>query len=252
MKFVRMLNDQGIPYSSYGTLQTLVEVSGIPWIDQTEMDIEANEDFLLPMVNGNSLAWARDSRRKSRLIAWNLERNLHGYETFAPTCFDRLWVGDHYHAAMLGHRKDVQYVPVGGHPDLGKPKAEVKWDLAAFCYTYGRRERIINGIRDQGFTIAPNAFSPERDAILSACRAGLSVHQHDNDPAINELRMVLFACNRLPLVCEYVRDPFPYQYYGLNQIKSALNDNQGYAETNYKVMTEQFEFRKVIEEACKA
>lgn len=248
--FVRMLNDQGVPYPSYVTLQRLVEASGLPWIDQTEMNIHAGVTYILPIINGNSLVWGH-AKRKAKLLAWQLERCLHGYDAFAPSCFDQVWVGDRSHHYHLKDRPYVRYVPVGGHPDIGRPRIEPKWDLAACCYTYGRRAAILSQIKEQGYAIAPNAFPPERETILSQCRAGLSVHQADNDHAINELRLVLFAMHRLPLICEHVRDSFPYRTYGLENISDGISDRNGYADINYRAMTEEFEFRKVVEAACR-
>ena len=250
MKIIKIRNDAGNPYPSNQTLWDLIEVSGLPWIDQTEFNIESPGLFIVPVINGNSIAWARDSRRRCKLYAWQLERNLGGYDTFAPSCFDQVWVGDRSHAAALKNQPHVRYVPVGGHPDLGKIGGEKKWDLAACCYTYGRREKILHGIKAKGYSIAPNAFPPERGAILSACRTGLSVHQHSGDSHLNELRAVLFACYRLPLIFEHVKDPYPFLAYDLNDIDAAIRDERGYAEVNYRRMTEEFEFRKVIEDAC--
>lgn len=250
MKIVKMRNDQGQWYPSYTTLWQLIDASGIPWIDQTELNIHCNEDFIIPILNGNSEAWAK-SERKCRLFGWQLERCLHGYDSFAPSWFDQVWVGDRSHAAVLFNHPLVKYVPVGGHPDIGRPRVEPKWDLAACCYTYGRRAAILSQIREQGYTIAPNAFPPEREVILSQCRAGLSVHQADNDNAINELRLVLFACHHLPLICEHVRDSFPYKVYPLEDLASGIRDERGYAEQNYKTVTEEFEFRKTVEAACR-
>lgn len=249
MKLVRMFNDQGRPYPSYSVLYQLFELSGLPCIDQTEINSQSDEVYVLPMINGNSLEWAR-GERKCKFYVFQIERWLTTAEDFAPAGFDRMFIADRWQAQALADRPYVRYMPIGGHPGLGGPPAEKKWDLAVMAYIYGRRQALLNQIQGQGYSIAPNAFCPERDNILAESRCGLSLHQHDNDPSLNPLRAVLFACWKLPLIFEYVKDPHPFLAYSLSEVPEAMRDMRGYAEQNYKLVTEDFEFRKVLEAAC--
>ena len=249
--YVKLRNDQGQFYGSYSVMNDLVDVSGLPWIDQTEFNIESPGLFLVPAINGNTLAWARDGRRKCRLVAYQIERWLTTADDFAPTGFDELWVADRHQARQLKDRPYVRYVPVGSNAGIGKPPTEKRYDLAPLAYIYGRRAELIHEIRQQGWTIAPSAFNPERDKILSATRCGLSVHQHNGDPSYNPLRSCIFSAFKLPQIFEYVKDPYPISAYSLSEIGEAMSDPRGYAEKNFKVQCEELEFRSVIERAAR-
>jgi hypothetical protein len=245
-----MLNDQGRPYDSYKVWDQLVELSGLPWIDQTELDIHTNETFCLPIINGNSLAWAH-SERKCKLIAVQIERWLGAADDFAPSGFEQIWIADRWQANELAKTKPYcRFVPIGGHEGLGKPKSDPCWDLVPMCYLHGRREALLHKIaREGGWTIAPSALYPKRDEILAASRVGLSLHQWNSDPSINPLRAVLMACFKLPQVWEHVRDPFPYLAYDLSEVAEAIEDPRGYAKANYDLLTGPLNFRTVIEQA---
>lgn len=250
MKIIKMLSDDGNAYGSYKVWDQLVELSGLPTIEQSEIDLQCPETLFCPILNGNSLAWAR-SERKCKLYVLQIERWLGTADEFAPDGFDRMLIADRWQANKLAETKSfVRYMPIGGHEGLGGEKVESLYDLAVCAYIYGRRQAFLNQIASQGWRVAPSALYPERDAILSRCRAGLSLHQANNDHSLNPLRSVLFSAWKLPLVFEHVKDPFPFSAYGLDQIAEAIEDSRGYAKTNYDLMTGPMNFRDQIELAC--
>lgn len=249
---VKLLNDNGVPYPSYSVMWDLFRLSGLPVIDQSEVDLQSNTTFILPIANGNARAWGA-AKRKCKLHCWQIERWLGSADDFAPDCFDQLWIADRFQAQALSDRPYVRYVPIGGHPDLClPPSAEKKWDFGVVAYVYGRRQALLAGIASKGYSIAPNGFGEERNRILASCRAGLSIHQHDNDPSLNPLRATMMSCAKLPMVFEYVKDPHPFLTYGMNELDQAIRDERGYIEQNFKTITEDYEFRRVVEAACAA
>jgi hypothetical protein len=248
MKFVRLLNDEGRIYDSYDILIKLVELSGFETIEQNEFSLDADEDFACYILNGNVREWASRKNRKCRLIGIQLERPGAEYADFIPDGLDEVWLCDRWLANEYRGPK-VKYVPIGGHPLLGAiPHPEKEWDFAVMSYLHGKREQIVNDLKDKGYTMAPNAWSPEREEIMSRCRMGLCLHQ-DSAPVIEPLRFTMMACSRLPLVCEFSHDYFPYKTYGLDEIERAKTDADNKSRDNFELLTGWRSFRRGIEEA---
>ena len=249
MKFIELLNDQGVTYGSYRDFWRLVELSGFETVHQDSVWRDNDDVYCVPMNNGNAAAWAK-SHRKCKLILWQFERWNGSPEDYAPAYYDEVWITDRWQAGELKRigLKNIKYVPVGSHPGLGGEPAEKKYDLAPMCYAHGRREYEIR-VLAQKYRMAPTCWPPERDKVLAATRAGLCLHQWDNDPAVEPLRAALFAAWKLPMVYAPCRDFFPYEVYSLNEIPAALVDERGTAKQNYDLLTGAMSFRNNIEAA---
>lgn len=253
MKFLRPLNDQRKPYDSYCDLFRLAELSGFEIVEQDQFELGSDETYIVAPLNGNVRAWATDGRRKCRLIGWQLERpdgkiQVGTQHDFLGDGFDEIWISDWWLANQQTDER-VRYVAMGGHPGLGvTPQAEKEWDFAVMSYVYGRREQVINDLKAQGYTIAPNGWGEERNKILARCRMGLCVHQ-DEIPVLEPLRATLFSMCRLPLVYERCNDFYPYRVWSLDNIEEAKRDECGKAAANYELLTGELGFRRCIEEA---
>lgn len=247
MKFVRLLNDKGTTYDSYDVFWDLVRLSGFETIEQSEVNDDIDDVLIFPMNSGNAQAMA-NRPRKFKAILYQLERPAGAFSDLVPLFWDRVFIADKWMAMQCQplHPR-VQFVPIGGHRDLGvEPSADKQYDFAVFSYLWGKREHRIRQLQSQGYTMAPNGWGAERAALMSRCRMGLCLHQ-DNLCVTEPLRMTLFSCSKLPLVCDPSADSTPYRTYSLLEI-----DNARDWETNYRAMTEEFQFRRVIEEACAA
>jgi len=116
---------------------------------------------------------------------------------------------------------------------------------------------------DGNISIGPNAWPPERDAILKESKFAVNVHQ-DFHPFQEPLRFALFAAYGLPIISETIKDSFPWSdefmiysdYDGLpNKIREVLADDyEKYRAMGIKArlrMTQDFQFGKMVREALK-
>jgi hypothetical protein len=244
VKFVKLLNDQGVTYPSYDVLWSLVRLSGFETIEQNEVNDDIDDVLVFPINSGNAHAMA-NRKRRFKAVLLQLERPAGAFADLVPAFWDEVLIADRWLALQtkLLH-PCVKFMPIGGHPDLCiEPSADKQYDFAVFSYLWGKREHRVKQLQSQGYTVAPNAWGDERAALMSQCRRGLCLHQ-DNLSIIEPLRMTMFACAKLPLVCDPSADPYPYRTYHLMEIDQA-ND----WETNWKAMTEGFTFRRCVEEA---
>jgi hypothetical protein len=247
--FVKLRNDQGELYGSYADYWRLIELSGFPTCEQGEIQLDSNRIFILSPPNGNAHEIARQPRR-CKLILWALERPLGGYDGYAPANYDAVWVSDRWLAGELNRHtaSSVQYVPVGGHAQLGGERKKPVWDLTHQSYQTYRRQAVYNELEGRGFAISGNGWQDHRDGILSTSRAGLCVHQ-DELPIIEPLRMTLFSCWGLPLICEHSHDFYPYQTYPLGGVGcwSAGWDAELDGQKNRDLLTGKMNFRACVE-----
>lgn len=249
MIFVRLRNDQGELYGSYTDYWKLVELSGFATCEIDEIEPDSANTYVLAPTNGNAHAVAQQSRRCG-MIAWALERPTGGYSGFAPACYDSVWVSDRWLCKeLLAYgAPHVRYVTMGGHPGLGGQRRDPRVDFTHQAYMYGRRLGLLNRVLAQGYQCNAAGWGAERDECLATARMGLCLHQ-DELPIIEPLRFTLFACWRLPLVCEASQDVYPYQVYGLGEIDEAKVDARGYVAENHRMLTETLTFRHCVEEA---
>ena len=249
MKFINVLNDEGIRYRSYADFFQLIELSGFETVHQDACWREMDGPVISYINNGNAVAWAKEPRR-CKLILWQLERWLGTAEEYAPPFYDEVWITDRWQASelqRLGHM-NVRYVPLGSHAGLGGEPSTKKYDLAPMCYAYGQRLHKIN-VLAQKYKMAPTCWPPDRDRILSETRAGLCLHQWENDPALEPLRAAVFAAWKMPMVCAYCRDYYPYDVYDLTSIDAALRDERGTVQRNYDLVTGPMSFKRNVEAA---
>lgn len=128
---------------------------------------------------------------------------------------DSVWVSDRELAAITG----LHYAVLGSHPDFGQP-GDVqlkKWDVTHISALNGRRSWVLDDLSKHttykpdnwNDLISPNAWPPQRDAILQQSRFALNIHQ-DNGPFCEPLRFALFAAYGLPILSETILDAYPY------------------------------------------
>lgn len=258
IKFCRILNDNGHAYDwaagiaggshSYTDLWSLIRLSGFPIIDTHEVDFDSEDTVILFPDNGNSKA-AFSRPHRCKLILWSLERP--GTEDVPYA--DEIWVSDRYQHRLANNPK-FRYVPMGGHPGLGgTPSYPILYDFAVMAYLVDGRLAKVHGLANRGFSIAPNAYGEPRDMALAHSRCGLCLHQTPH-PIIEPLRYTLFACWRLPLVCEWSEDFFPYRTIPYQDTMSCLlamesGHIQELVEENFETLTKRLTFRACVEQA---
>ena len=234
-----MRNDEGEIYRSYVDYWKLVELSKFDTCELDEVDRDSDNTYIFSPVNGNTINFI-NSPHKARFIAWQLERPSKG--VMEKTC-EEMWFYDKAICDTYG----LKHVVVGGHPELGGEKLEPKYDFMNMCYLYGKRQEQCNKLRQDGYSLSPNSYDlEERNLELAQSKYGLCLHQ-DNEPVIEPLRFVLFACWKLPLIVEKSNSYFPYLVQELGNIDEQTGIDQ--AKFNYKRMTIKLTFRNCIEDA---
>jgi len=244
--FVKIRNDEGEIYRSYHDFWRLVDLSGFDKCELSEVDKDSDNIYIFSPVNGNTINYI-NTPHKARFIAWQLERPNNGDENkegIDRHGIEEMWFYDR----AICKRDGLKYVIIGGHPDLGGEKTECQYDMMNMCYLYGKRTRQCNKLIQRGLSLSPNSYDlKERDIELASSRYGLCLHQ-DDEPVIEPLRFVLFACWKLPLIVEYSHDYHPYLIQGWDKdIDNEVAILQ--AEYNYRLMTEVHTFRRCVEDA---
>lgn len=196
-------------YDPYRDLFRLAELSGYPICYIDEMDIyDASKTYIFTPLNGETENGWRDAT--AQIILFDMEWRIgeSSYEwaenlLVIPPGVKRVWASDKWYASKI----NAEYVPLGSHPDLvGDAVLNGDgYDAALLAYLSGRRQHIAGQLQDKhGLKLAPNAWNPERDAMLKATTAMIHVHQHDKVPTIAPLRFALAAAYKLPLISERV------------------------------------------------
>lgn len=256
--FIEILNDNGHPYDwsygitagshSYTDFWSLVRLSGFKTCRLAEVDFDSQNTYIFAPRNGYSDA-ALNRPRRCKIVHWSLERP--GTEDVPYA--DEIWVSDRYQHALANNPK-FHYVPMGGHPELaGKPAYPHLYDFALMAYLVDARLAKVQGLADRGFSIAPNAYGEARDLALAHSRWGLCLHQTPHH-IIEPLRYTLFACWRLPLVCEWSENFWPYRTIPYQDTMATLlsmsyGHIQDYVLGNYEMMTQILTFRACVEQA---
>jgi len=267
IKFVELLNDDGIIYPSYREeLWELVKLSGFETCKLDEIDYQSNDHYICYLRNGNTEAnfnhiQAKD--RKCKLILFLLEWGtwkdgvMQGFDL--EPYWDSIWVSDRYYRELLRYKNPdikVEYVFFGGHKDFcGQPSTQ-EWDFVHLSYAYGTREHKMQIMANNGYTFAPNGWGEEKKYSLAHSRWGLCLHQFPVSFA-NSQRLTLFASWKLPIISDVIRDPYPYQTFPEGIIhfdprnticgdKSAMADS---VDMNH-FLVQHNSFKRSVEEAC--
>lgn len=252
--FVKVRNDQGEIYGSYRDYWRLVELSGFPTCELSEIDLTKPIAYIISPDNGNVAEVLRGLRvhqhlHRGKTILWQLERPGKVLNEI-PEYFDEMWVSDRYHASLVD---DVccYYVPLGGHLNIAGEKGEPLWDFVVTAYLYGQREAKVEQLKAEGYTIAPNDFDFQiREYSLAHSRYGLCFHQ-DEEPVIEPLRFMLYACWRLPLIVEPSVDYFPYEVMPIQALQRG-NLYPDMVNHNYERVVIEHPFKKNVLEALDA
>lgn len=245
--FVKIRDDKGEVYGSYRDYWHLVELSGFPSCEQSEVNPQADATYIFAPRNGNTDACVgAQPGHRARMIAWQLERPTQREHCVVGAEYQEEWVSDRYMHSLYTDPR-CKYVTMGGHPGLGGPPEEPKlWDFVHMAYIYGKRDAQVADLRRRGYTVADATHGPERSKTLAQSRYGLALHQ-DNLPYIEPLRYVLFACWRLPIVAESSRDTFPWKTVDLsNLLHLAAGILEAAAHENYVTATQTLTFRTCV------
>lgn len=206
-------------YDGYKDWRRLAELSGyeVIWLD--EIDPASDNTYILSPLNGS---WENGwEHPKARIILWDLEWRLekgaHDWGTSllkTPPGVSEVWASDKWYAGILQERATtpVKYVPLGSHPGLVEDNAPTvdPFDVTFQAYIWGRRNTMADTVMQQGLTIAPSRWNPDRDALLKNTAAMLHVHQWEKDGIIIKtvapLRFAIAAAYGLPLISEQVQN----------------------------------------------
>lgn len=249
-------------YQPYDDYYRLAELSGYPICYIDEIDAyDPSKVYIISPLNGE---WQHGwPGAKARLVFNQLEWHTDHSRVELPPGVSEAWTGDRWHADLIGAR----FVPIGSHPDLNlhpDEHAAKQYDIAFMAYTdIHRRKCILDALKAQGFSIAPNGWGDERDQILRQSRVMVHVHQHENIPTIAPLRWCIAAAYHLPIISETVsnRAPFLPQHFlswDYDQLAEKVSENlqmhqyswlNEYGENLHNFLCHEFTFRNSIERA---
>lgn len=199
-------------YDPYCDLFRLAELSGYPVCYIDEIDIhDASKTYIFTPLNGETENGWQDVQAQIILfdLEWRLDLSDYKWSEsllVIPPGVSRVWASDKWYAERIG----AEYVPLGSHAGLvGDAVLNGDgYDVALLAYLSGRRTHIAAQLQNQyGLKLAPNAWNPERDAMLKSTTAMVHVHQHDKVPTVAPLRFALAAAYKLPLISERVYEP---------------------------------------------
>lgn len=248
-------------YQSQDDLFRLAELSGYPVIYLDEMDAyDPSKCYIFSPMNGEITGWPG---AKARIIFLQMEWHVDYSRVQLPPGVAECWNPDRWHADLIGAR----FTPLGSHPDLNlypDERAAKQYDIVFMAYTdIHRRKCILDALKTQGFSIAPNGWGDERDQILRQSRVMVHVHQHENIPTIAPLRWCIAAAYHLPIISETVsnRAPFLPQHFiswDYDQLAEKVSQNlqmrqygwlNEYGENLHNFLCHEFTFRNSIERA---
>ena len=275
-------------YDSYTDLRRLFDLAKFPSCYVDEIDLSKPVVYIIAPCNGElrpHLDNQAGRQRNAHLILWNIERpsgdgsvgrygesnrrlmyGLRDDGSPAPGRYvDEVWVSDR----RLAEETTLRFVPLGSRPDFAKPGGDKRWDAAHISYAIPRRQTIYKEIENMAPSQlvtngqVPTCWGDARDEVLRQSRFSLAIHQ-DCAPYIEPLRMSIFAAYGLPTLCETSFDPHPYggdtvAFASFDQIVPVLrrmlaSDYQFWKEMGLRcrnLMTEEFEFGKVVREAVR-
>ncbi len=234
-------------YHSYTDFWRLIELSGYELIYIDEIDITKDECYIVTTPDINH-SWKTG---KAKIIFWLLEWYDDYYTHPGVT---ETWCSNQTFAEQI----DVRYVPMGSHAGLGEKRAGDTYDIAHMSYdAIHRRSLILNKLRENGVTIAPNGWGSERHVTLLNTRAMLHIHQSNRYPAIAPLRASLAAAYALPFISENGWSVEPYndtiithEYDSLHEVIPAILSSADlgyYGQALHDKLCDKYRFDKVVE-----
>lgn len=209
--FVKMREMLDGYYDSYRDLFRIAELSGYPVIWLNEIDPDSDNTYILSPLNGSwTHGWQNPKARIILLdLEWRLSSGGHTWdvnELVIPPGVSEVWACDKWYADIIG----AKYMPLGSHPGLVEDNrpAESHFDVAPLsCQSQdGGRQHMMDLLTKEGVTITPNAWNPDRDALLKSTTAMLQVHQWRSIRTLAPLRVAIAAAYGLPLISEQVED----------------------------------------------
>lgn len=183
-------------YPSYSDIKRLVQLAGFD--SATKIDAFSRRPLIIVSPEGLPDL----SGLKARIIAWQLEYAgdyTHNYDGFTG----EVWASDKAWAEAHGAR----YVLMGSHAGLVVSRYIGRsldvYDVTMLGYMTPRRQAIKAQLSDLRWPPDyPGHDTDERNALLSATRLMLHVHQHDHAPFLAPQRIALAAAYHMLVVSE--------------------------------------------------
>jgi len=208
-------------YDSYDVYWKLIELGGFETCYVDEIDFERVATYVITPINGevsgHLVANVRTTRRKATLIWWCLERfDGPGMREHRPSDivdealgygFDRLWTSCR-EVRKLDPR--LEHVVLGSDARLAEaePRGGELYDFTHQSYAWGRRMILYRNMISLGLREGHSTWGKDRVSVLSNSKVLVNAHQYDM-PVYAPLRFALAAAYRLPVVSEYIEDPYP-------------------------------------------
>jgi hypothetical protein len=211
-------------YPSYTDFWRLVELSGFQVVEKREVNLESDNLYIWPEMNGDLMVCLQGrpkTKRQARTVFWNLERpDMRASETMDAQAWwragldeiyelvDAIWVSDRNILAMDPRST---WACLGGHPGLLElpTGSGLSYDVAHLGQRTPRREVVIQELERRGITVSPNAWGVERTRILSTSKLMLGVERLGGAHISMPIRWAVAAAYRLPIIQEEHPAPDP-------------------------------------------
>ena len=211
-------------YSSYTDFWRLVELSGFPIIEQSQIHFESDRlyvwvemdvDFMIPVSDHPK------GTRRARTAFWHIEpvdRRASATMDAAAwwkasldktlSLVDDVWVSD---MGIFNMDPRSRWVCFGGHSGLRESVTNngSLYDVAHLGQRTPRRERVIEDLERRGISVSPSLWGDDRLRILTYSKLMLDVQRLEGVPLATPIRWVTAAAYKLPLVREKLPDPSP-------------------------------------------
>lgn len=207
---------------AYEDFRRLAELAGFSFRDLSDVDLSATHTYIFWLLDSDAKAHVGlygSSRRRARVVLWNIERAFHfpsDSTSFESLCrdewlavADEVWLSDPHYASLMKSAR-ARFVLLASDSRLGAPRnLPHRWDIAHLSYPTERRVALLENLRDM--RISPfNIWGSERDEVLRTSRLLLNMHQ-DEFPIMAPLRLAVAASYQLPVVSERViKQPSAY------------------------------------------
>jgi hypothetical protein len=234
--FIRIPNDQGKIYPSYTDLYEVIYLSEFPACEYNEIEWDNPEKTYIysPSNPTNEEGFGAHKDKKCKLILIELEwmgwwedenhgwkaGDLHGLKTGEKFAYlDEIWCPDRYQHELYQKLSTVpsKYFFLGGHPHFGGEHEEEKYDFCHLAYNWGTRLHKMEMLMNMGYSMAPDGWGDTKRHSLKYSKWGLALQQFPI-PFITPQRWLLFASWKLPILYDFVKDPYPYKAFGEERI----------------------------------
>lgn len=204
-------------YASYDVYWSLVELGGFETCYVDEIDFDRDATYIITPINGEVSGHLSNHRtHRARLIWWVLERfdgpgmrehtpesivdEAHGYG------FDRFWTSCR---AVQKLDPRLEHVIFGSDARLAEHYRNGEdYDFTHQSYAWGRRMILYRNMISLGLREGPASWGPARVRVLATSKVLVNAHQYDM-PVYAPLRFALGAAYHLPVVSEWIEDPYP-------------------------------------------